>query len=177
MIANHFTSPEIVLFLSPSRRSKDQRSKEEKWGEKRNEESRIARGGKSAPTEELGGQTCIPAAVQQLQLTSIRPPLALLPDRFLLSRHATSTNYGRLTPNRLDCDLFFSVNVCVCASSVGGGRCSGSILITRSASLMPTGCLYLLCVWFKVAHFSWPSILTPHICLLPLYISQVSFSL
>lgn len=88
--------------------------------EKRNEESRIARGGKSAPTEELGGQTCIPAAVQQLQLTSIRPPLALVPDRFLLSRHATSTNYGRLTPNRLDCDLFFSVNVCVCASSVGG---------------------------------------------------------
>ena len=169
MIANHFPTSEIGLILSPSR----------KWGALR----------KAEEHKQLkvlvcwGGQTCIPAAVQQLQLTSIRPPLASLPNRFLLSRHATPTNYGRLTLNRLDCDpklwFIFTLNLCMCVCvcvCVGGG-CSRSILITRSASVMPTGCLYLLCVWFKVAHFSWPSILTPHICLLSLYISQVSFSL
>lgn len=107
MIANHFTTPEIVLILSPRAGGVKTR------GEKRNEESGTAQAVKSAPPEGLsggrlgggGGQTCIPAAVQQLQLTSIRPPLAPLPHRFLLSRHATPNNYGRLTPNRLDCDL------------------------------------------------------------------------
>lgn len=80
-----------------------------------------------------GWKTCIPAAVQQLQLTSIRPPLASLPDRFLLSRHSTPTNYGRLTLNRLDCDLklrliFFCECMCVCFSvRQRGGGAPGAI--------------------------------------------------
>lgn len=83
----------------------------------------------SALPEELRGQTCIPAAVLQLQLTSIRPPPASLPDRFLLSLHATPTNYGRLTQNRLNCDLklgfiFLCVRMCVCGRGLwGGGGC------------------------------------------------------
>lgn len=51
------------------------------------------------------GQTCIPAVALQPELTPIRPPPALLPDRFQLCRDVTPTNYGGLTRNRLDCDL------------------------------------------------------------------------
>lgn len=101
---------------------------------KRNEQSGMIQVAGSALPEELRGQTCIPAAVLQLQLTSIRPPPASLPNRFLLSLHATPTNYGRLTQNRLNCDLklgfiFLCVkNVCVCVwKGVGGGVAVGCL--------------------------------------------------
>lgn len=72
------------------------------------------------------GQTCIPAAAVQPELTPIRPSPALLPDRFLLCRHATPTNYGGLTRNRLDCDLklrfIFLVGLRVCVCVEGDSR-------------------------------------------------------
>lgn len=90
----------------------------------------MVRAVRSALPEELRGQTCIPAAVLQLQLTSIRPPLASLPNRFLLSRHATPTNYGRLTRNRLDGDLklrFIFLCVCMCACFCAVGEALGCL--------------------------------------------------
>lgn len=121
----------------------------------RNEARRAVQAVKSGLPAGPTGQTCIPAAAVQPELTPIRPPPASLPDRFLLCRHATPTNYGGLTRNRLDCDLKlrfiflvgFSVCVCVCVKGKGRavrgaaglwdvwadeGRCTGSISITGS---------------------------------------------
>lgn len=50
-------------------------------------------------------RTCILGVALQPELTPIRPPPALLSDRFQLCRRVTPTNYGGVTRNRLDCDL------------------------------------------------------------------------
>ena len=85
-------------------RSKKQGGKK-KRGEGKNYARRMLQAVRSSPSEEPAGQTCIPAAALQPELTPIRPPPALLRDRFQLCCHVTPTNYGRLTWNRLDCDL------------------------------------------------------------------------
>lgn len=154
MTTNHFRTRKIFSFAQDERR-------------KRNEQSRMIQVARSALAEELRGQTCIPAAVLQLQLTSIRPPLAPLPNRFLLSRHATPTNYGGLTQNRLNCDLklrfiFLCVSmrvrvcgVCVCGRGSGGCRMfdqmNGGAPGAFQSPVLPLWCQLVVSIYY-VSH-------------------------